>query len=174
MRDVQGFGRKRSAVGMPRPKKAKVEVPKCLGPATTTASTGTTDVEEGSTSTVAEQAGRTHEGALEASSKEAQLRTQPARSARLVCGSATAQRIRCSARGRWAGLWRLVSRGRPDMGCLPVLWCVGTRHRAVCTIPCASGGLLDVDSRVLGELRAGVCGSRPAAAAVRIASGERV
>ena len=54
VRDVQGFGKRKSAVGMPRPKKSKVEVPNSLGPGTTDTSTGTTDVEEGSTSTVAE------------------------------------------------------------------------------------------------------------------------
>ena len=67
---MQGFGKKRSAVGMPRPKKTKVEVPKCLGPATTTASTGTTDVEEGSASTVVEQDGTPREDPLEAQDKE--------------------------------------------------------------------------------------------------------
>ena len=55
MRDVQGFGKKRSAVGMPRPKKAKVEVPKVFGSGTIDVSTGTTGVEEASASTVAEQ-----------------------------------------------------------------------------------------------------------------------
>jgi hypothetical protein len=70
VRDVQGFGPKRGAVGMPRPKKKKVEAPKSLGPATTTASTGTTDVQEDSASTVAEQDGRTHKDSLEAEYKE--------------------------------------------------------------------------------------------------------
>ena len=70
MRDVQGFGRKRSAVGMPRPKKTKVEALEDLGPAIIAASTGTTDVEELSASTVAEQDGRTHKDSLEAEYKE--------------------------------------------------------------------------------------------------------
>ena len=70
MRDVQGFGQKRSAVGMPRPKKKKVELPNFLGAATTVVSTGTADVEEASASTEAEQGGRTREDSLKAEYKE--------------------------------------------------------------------------------------------------------
>ena len=52
----QGYGKRKSAVGMPRPKKTKVEAVNCLGPSTMDMSTGTTDVEEVSASTVAELA----------------------------------------------------------------------------------------------------------------------
>ena len=76
MRDVQGFGKKRSAVGMPRPKKAKVEVPKVFGSGTIDVSTGTTGVEEASASTVAEQDDGTRDDSLEAQDKE--LRKQVA------------------------------------------------------------------------------------------------
>ena len=55
---------------MPRPKKAKVEVPNSFGADTAAMSTGTTDVEEASASTEAEQGGTIHEDSLEAQYKE--------------------------------------------------------------------------------------------------------
>lgn len=66
----QGFAKKRGAVGMPRPKKSKVEATLGCRYGTTAASTGTTDVEEASASTVAEQGGRTRTDVLKAEYKE--------------------------------------------------------------------------------------------------------
>ena len=55
---------------MPRPKKTKVEAVNCLGPSTMDMSTGTTDVEEVSASTVAELAGGSCEDPLKAENNE--------------------------------------------------------------------------------------------------------
>ena len=66
----QGYGKRKSAVGMPRPKKTKVEAVNCLGPSTMDMSTGTTDVEEVSASTVAELAGGSCEDPLKAENNE--------------------------------------------------------------------------------------------------------
>ena len=55
---------------MPRPKKTKVELSDSFGAGTAAASTGTTDVEEASASTEAEQGGTTDEASLEAEYKE--------------------------------------------------------------------------------------------------------
>ena len=102
MRDVQGFGKKRFAVGMPRPKKAKVEAPKSLGPATTTANTGATDVEEASESTVAAQEDQTREDSLEAEYREE--RKELAAVAKLA--RAAAQKAAVDVRKAEAGLRR--------------------------------------------------------------------
>ena len=59
MRDVQGFGKKRSAVGMPRPKKAKMEEPNGCGSGINYVSAGTTGVDEASAPTVADEDDRT-------------------------------------------------------------------------------------------------------------------
>ena len=51
----QGFGKRKNAVGMQRPKKKKVEVAECLAPATTDTSTGTTAAEDVSAATMADE-----------------------------------------------------------------------------------------------------------------------
>ena len=51
----QGFGKRKHSIGMPRPKKTKVEAVDDLGPGTTSTSTGHTEQEEASASTLIEE-----------------------------------------------------------------------------------------------------------------------
>ena len=65
------FGKRKSTIGVPRPKKTKVEAVEHLGPGTTSTSTGLTEQEEASASNQIEEDGGTLEDCEEESDKEA-------------------------------------------------------------------------------------------------------
>ena len=65
------FGKRKSTIGVPRPKKTKVEAVEHLGAGTTSTSTGLTEQEEASASNQIEEDGGTLEDCEEESDKEA-------------------------------------------------------------------------------------------------------
>ena len=71
----QVFGKRKSTIGMPRPKKTKEEAVEHLGAGTTSTSTGLTEQEEASASNQIEEDGGTLEDCEEESDKEARQQT---------------------------------------------------------------------------------------------------